>query len=97
MTERRTQMATYTRANAWNNGGTFGITHGAWCVGSCWALMLFPILLSDGHFAAMAGVTFLMISERLEQPRPLSWHLRVRGKLMRIAVAQTRIRLHGLL
>lgn len=74
----------------------FGITHGAWCVGSCWVLMLFPILLSDGHFAAMAAVTFLMISERLEQPRPLSWHLTVRAKLMRIVVAQTRIRLHGL-
>ena len=73
----------------------FGITHGAWCVGSCWALMLFPILLSDGHFAAMATVTFLMISERLEQPRPLSWRLRVRGKLMRIMIAQARIRLHG--
>lgn len=75
----------------------FGITHGVWCVGSCWALMLFPMLLSQGHFAAMAVVTFLMTSERLEQPRPLSWHLRVRGKLMRIVVAQTRIRLDGLL
>lgn len=75
----------------------FGITHGIWCVGSCWALMLFPMLLSEGHFAAMAAVTFLIISERLEQPRPLSWSLRLRGKLMRILIAQTRIRLHGLL
>jgi len=75
----------------------FGITHGAWCVGSCWALMLFPILLSQGHFAAMAVVTFVMTSERLEQPRPLSWRPRFPGKLMRIVVAQTRIRLHGLL
>jgi predicted metal-binding membrane protein len=75
----------------------FGITHGLWCVGSCWALMLFPMLLSEGHLAAMAAVTFLMISERLEQPRPLSWHVRLRGKLMRILIAQTRIRLHALL
>lgn len=75
----------------------FGITHGAWCVGSCWALMLFPMLLLEGHFAAMAAVTFLIISERLEQPRPLSWSLRFRGKLMRILIAQTRIRLHSLL
>jgi predicted metal-binding membrane protein len=74
----------------------FGINHGAWCVGSCWALMLFPMLLSEGHFAAMAAVTFLMISERLEPPGPLSWRLSLRGKLMRIVVAQTRIRLHGL-
>ena len=75
----------------------FGLTHGVWCAGSCWALMLFPMLLSNGHLAAMAAVTFLMISERLEQPRPPSWRLRGRGKLMRIVVAQTRIRLHRLL
>lgn len=75
----------------------FGITHGVWCVGSCWALMLFPMMLSEGHFAAMAAVSFLIISERLEQPRPLSWRLCLRGKLMRIVIAQTRIRLHGLL
>jgi predicted metal-binding membrane protein len=74
----------------------FGIEHGVWCVGSCWALMLFPMLLWEGHHAAMGVVSFLMISERLEQPRPLSWRLRLRGKLMRILIAQTRIRLHGL-
>jgi predicted metal-binding membrane protein len=71
----------------------FGITHGVWCVGSCWALMLFPMLMSQGHFAAMAVVTFVMTSERLERPKPLSWRLRFPGKLMRIVVAQTRIRL----
>jgi predicted metal-binding membrane protein len=75
----------------------FGVTHGIWCVGSCWALMLFPMLLSEGHLVAMAAVTVLMISERLEQPQRLSWRLRLRGKLMRIVVAQTRIRLHGML
>ena len=74
----------------------FGMTHGLWCVGSCWALMLFPMLLAQGHLAAMAAVTFLMISERLEQPQPLSWTLRLRGKLMRILIGQTRIRLHRL-
>lgn len=75
----------------------FGMTHGIWCAGSCWALMLLPMLLSEGHFPAMAIVTFLMISERLEQPRQLSWGLRLRGKLLRIVVAQARIRLDGLL
>ncbi|MBV9924023.1 MAG: DUF2182 domain-containing protein [Acidobacteria bacterium] len=75
----------------------FGVTHGVWCVGSCWALMLFPMLLSQGHLAGMAAVTFLMVSERLEQPRPLGWRLRGAGKLTRIVAAQTRIRLHGLL
>lgn len=75
----------------------FGITHGLWCVGSCWAMMLFPMLLSQGHLVAMALVTFLMISERLEQPTRPSWRMSLRGKLMRIMVAQTRIRLAGLL
>lgn len=74
----------------------FGITHGAWCFGFCWALMLFPIMVSQGHIAAMAAVSFVMISDRLEQPRPLRWRLRVPGKLMRIVVAQTRIRLQGM-
>jgi predicted metal-binding membrane protein len=74
----------------------FGVTHGAWCAGSCWALMLFPMLLPSGHLAAMAIVTFVMISERLEQPQQLGWHFSLRGKLMRIAIAQTRLRLHGL-
>lgn len=74
----------------------FGITHGVWCVGSCWVLMLLPMLLQQWHFVAMAVVTFVMISERLEQPRPLSWRLRFPGKLMRIVVAQTRIRLQSL-
>lgn len=75
----------------------FGITHGVWCVGSCWALMLFPLMLSQGHFVAMTVVALVMVSERLDQPRPLSWRLRVPGKLMRIVVARTRIRLQGLL
>jgi predicted metal-binding membrane protein len=75
----------------------FGTTHALWCVGSCWALMLFPMLLPAGHLAGMAVVSFLMISERLEQPQQLSWGLRLRGKLMRIVVAQTQIHLHGLL
>lgn len=71
----------------------FGITHGVWCVGSCWALMLLPMMLSYGHFVAMAVVTFVMISERLEQPKPLRWHLRPRGRLIRLVAVQTQIQL----
>ena len=73
----------------------FGLTHGVWCVGSCWALMLFPMLLPQGHIAAMAAVTIQMISERLDQPGPLVWRLRGPGKLLRMVVAQTRIRLRA--
>ncbi|MGA2219981.1 MAG: DUF2182 domain-containing protein, partial [Terracidiphilus sp.] len=48
----------------------FGFTQGMWCAGSCWALMLFPMLLPQGHVTAMAVVTLLIFSERLERPKP---------------------------
>jgi predicted metal-binding membrane protein len=75
----------------------FGITHGVWCLGSCWALMLLPLMISYGHFAAMAVVTFVMTSERLEYPQPLGWRLHLRAKLMRIMVAQTQIQFQKVL
>lgn len=69
-----------------------GIEHGVWCVGSCWALMLLPMLLLQWHMIAMVAVTFVMIGERFEHSGPLTWRLRFPSKLVRIVVAQTRIR-----
>lgn len=74
----------------------FGMIHGIWCAGSCWALMLFPMLLPRGHVVAMATVAGLIFSERLEQPMPPCWRRRGCGKAIRIVIAQARIRLHGL-
>lgn len=74
----------------------FGITHGAWCVASCWALMLLPMLFSSGHFVVMAIVTYVMISERLEHPKSPSWHFRFSGKLAKILIAQSRIQLKNI-
>ncbi|HTC46529.1 MAG TPA: DUF2182 domain-containing protein [Candidatus Aquilonibacter sp.] len=71
----------------------FGITHGSWCAGSCWALMLVPMLLPGVHIIAMAAAAVLIFGERLEQPGLPCWRLRGLGKAIRIAVAQTRIRL----
>lgn len=68
----------------------FGISHGVWCVGSCWALMLFPMLLPRGHVAAMAAVAVIMFSERLENPARPAWRFRGLGKAKRIVLAQTR-------
>jgi|SRR3954447_13740042 predicted metal-binding membrane protein len=73
----------------------FGASHGVWCAGSCWALMLVPMLLPWGHVAAMAIVAVLTFSERLEYPRPPSWRWRGLGKARRIVAAQTRIRLQA--
>ena len=74
----------------------FGMTHGIWCAGSCWALMLFPMLLPRGHLVAMAAVAGLIFSERLEQPGPPCWRWCGAGKAIRIVVAQARIRFHAL-
>jgi predicted metal-binding membrane protein len=71
----------------------FGLTHGVWCVGSCWALMLFPLLVSRGHVAAMAAVSLWLFAERLDTPRPPRWRWRVPGRAARIAIAQAQIRL----
>src|SRR5262249_6641705 len=35
----------------------FGLTNGASCAGSCWALMLATLLVGQGHVLAMLGVT----------------------------------------
>lgn len=71
----------------------FGITHGAWCVGSGWALMLFPMLLPGGHNFAMIVVTFIMVSEHFEHPQMPRWRINFRGKLFRIIAAQTQIKI----
>ena len=73
----------------------FGVFHGVWCAGSCWALMLSPMLLPRGHVAGMAIVTLLTFAERLEHPRPPSWRWRGFGRLSRIVAARARIRLRG--
>jgi predicted metal-binding membrane protein len=50
-----------------------GLEHGGWCTGSCWATMLFPMLLPEGHFIAMAAVSVLMFCERLDPPSAPAW------------------------
>ena len=38
--------------------------------------MLFPMMLPRGHVLAMAGVTALMVGERLEPPATARWRWR---------------------
>jgi predicted metal-binding membrane protein len=71
----------------------FGLSHAAWCIGSCLALMLLPMLVASGHsahLALMAGVTLWLAGERLEKPMPPRWRWRGPGKAVRIAAAQAR-------
>ena len=65
----------------------FGVTHGVWCVGSCWALMLLPLLVSRGHVVAMFAVSLWLAAERFERPVPPSWRLRGPSKAARAALA----------
>lgn len=68
----------------------FGMNHGLWCIGSCWVLMTLPMLLTQGHFAAMGLVTFLMFSESLDRPNLPRWRLRGPRKLFAIVKEQGR-------
>jgi predicted metal-binding membrane protein len=70
----------------------FGTVHGVWCVGAGWALMLLPMLLPEGHNIAMIIVTFMMISEHLEHPRPLRWSFNPRLRLFKYIIAQAKIK-----
>jgi predicted metal-binding membrane protein len=71
----------------------FGLGHGAACVGTCWALMLLPLVAGAGHLVAMAAVTLLVLAERLDQPAPIAWRWRGPGKALRIVAAQAQMRL----
>jgi predicted metal-binding membrane protein len=62
----------------------FGGEQGMWCVGSCWMWMLLPLLLPQGHVAAMALVTVLVFCERLERPQALRWRWRGFGRATRV-------------
>lgn len=71
----------------------FGLRYGAWCTGSCWALMFFPMLLPKGHLLAMALIAGLLFCERLEGPMPPSWRVRGLGRVSRSVLAQVRMHL----
>lgn len=64
----------------------FGIEHGFWCIGSCWALMLAAASLERWHLLGMLAVGILMYCERLDPPASIRW--RVRG----LRTAHLRIR-----
>lgn len=52
----------------------YGFAHGLWCAGSCWALMLLP-LVADGplHWPVMAAVSIVLVLERYRPPRLVRW------------------------
>lgn len=67
----------------------FGVRLGAWCIGSCWALMLLPLVLMDHQLMAMAVVTLWIWAEQLEFPALARWRMRVPTRAVLVARAAT--------
>jgi predicted metal-binding membrane protein len=89
---RRPQLAAF-GAQADRAAFDFGLTHGASCVGACWALMLLPLFVWQGHVLTMLAVMLFAFAERLERAAPLAWRCRGPGKALRIIAAQVRMHL----
>jgi predicted metal-binding membrane protein len=50
-----------------------GVAVGVWCVGSCWAWMLMPLVAEGMHLSVMAAVSVLLMAERVAPARPARW------------------------
>jgi predicted metal-binding membrane protein len=68
----------------------FGGTHAAWCLGSCWALMLVSLLAPSWHVAVMLVVSVWMWVEPLDRPERPTWRVRLPLRSLRIAGATVR-------
>lgn len=73
----------------------FGVVHAFWCAGSCWGLMLLPLLVQQGHLLVMLLCWFWMWGEQLERTSPPSWRWRMPVKAARMVAAQLQLRVRG--
>ena len=53
----------------------YGIVNGFWCVGSCWALMLLPLVAVHFHLTLMAIADVILAIERYRPARPAQWRV----------------------
>ncbi|KIH83152.1 DUF2182 domain-containing protein [Pseudomonas batumici] len=51
----------------------YGVVSAVWCVGSCWAVMLLPMLAEQGHLLLMLLTMAWMVLERLQRNRVPQW------------------------
>jgi predicted metal-binding membrane protein len=63
----------------------FGATHAFWCVGSCWALMLLPLVVVHEQVLVMAAVTVWLWAEQFDKPAVAAWRVRLPVTVVRIA------------
>ncbi len=53
----------------------YGVRTAQWCVGACWALMIAPWWLANGHLGWMLACSLLVLLDRAQPPRPVRWRL----------------------
>jgi predicted metal-binding membrane protein len=71
----------------------FGAGQGIWCIGSCWALMLLPLVLHTHQLTVMAAVTLWIWAEQFEFPSLATWRVRIPTRaLLIVRAAAVRIR-----
>ena len=51
----------------------YGLSAAGWCISTCWALMLLPMVAGSMHLMLMLLVSAVMIAERLRPARPCRW------------------------
>lgn len=68
----------------------FGGSRAVWCMGSCWALMLLPLVVGTWHLAVMALVTLWMWGEQFDKPVAPAWRVRAPVRAVRIVAASVR-------
>lgn len=72
----------------------YGIINGFWCVGSCWALMLLPLLAFHPSLTLMVTIvtSLLLVVERYRPARPVRWRVpffsRLLDKLSELSIKQ---------
>jgi predicted metal-binding membrane protein len=54
---------------------SYGINHAGWCIASCWAWMLVPLIAGIWHGPMMLLAAAIMLRERLSAPRAPRWRL----------------------
>lgn len=53
----------------------FGLRHGGWCVGACWAWMLVPLTVDRWHLPVMLAAGAAMFAQKLSRPREPRWRV----------------------
>jgi predicted metal-binding membrane protein len=67
----------------------FGASQACWCVGSCWALMLLPVVITAHAVLVMILVSVWVWGEQFDLPKPAAW--RVRAPLRALRIVRWRI------